>query len=117
MLSTLLGIRKRTSSPNEAKNRCSGRAHPHTRPLNELPLGTPAVVESVRGSQELRRRLLEMGFCTRAGVTAVRRAPFGDPIEFLLRGYHISLREVEANCILVVPHADGMTAPLLGATK
>ena len=33
-----------------------------------------------------------MGFCNGAKVEVVRRAPLGDPIEFRLRGYHLSLR-------------------------
>jgi hypothetical protein len=36
-------------------------------------------------------------------VTAIRRAPLGDPIEFFLRGYYVSLRTEEARCVLVSP--------------
>jgi Fe2+ transport system protein FeoA len=71
------------------------------RPLSELPPGTVAIVESVHGERDLRRRLLEMGFCNRTMVTVIRRAPLGDPIEFLLRGYYVSLRREEARCVLV----------------
>ncbi len=69
--------------------------------LSELPLWTPAVVESVDGPFELRRRLLEMGFCNQTAVTAIRRAPLGDPVAFRLRGYYVSLRKEEAECVLV----------------
>jgi Fe2+ transport system protein FeoA len=44
-----------------------------------------------------------MGFCNGASVQMVRRAPFGDPIEFRLRGYCLSLREEQANKVLVTP--------------
>jgi len=71
------------------------------RPLSGLPPGTVAIVESVHGATDLRRRLLEMGFCNRTMVTAIRRAPLGDPIEFFLRGYYVSLRTEEARCVLV----------------
>ena len=70
--------------------------------LSDLPLWTDAVVESVHGATDVRRRLLEMGFCNRAVVTAIRRAPLGDPVEFFLRGYYVSLRGEEARCVLVV---------------
>ena len=73
------------------------------RPLSELPPWTVAIVESVHGARDLRRRLLEMGFCNRTMVTVIRRAPLGDPIEFFLRGYYVSLRTEEARCVLVSP--------------
>ena len=72
-------------------------------PLSELPPWSVAIVESVQGATDLRRRLLEMGFCNRTIVTAIRRAPLGDPLEFFLRGYYVSLRKEEARCILVSP--------------
>jgi ferrous iron transport protein A len=42
-----------------------------------------------------------MGFCNNACVELIRRAPFGDPIEFRLRGYCLSLRNEQARNILV----------------
>jgi Fe2+ transport system protein FeoA len=64
--------------------------------LNKLGVGCRGMVVAVAGDCELRRRLLEMGFCNGACVEVVRRAPFGDPIEFKLRGYHLSLRDEQA---------------------
>jgi ferrous iron transport protein A len=48
-------------------------------------------------------RLLEMGFVPGTPVTLVKRAPFGDPLEFQVRGCHVSLRAAEAAQIAVVP--------------
>jgi Fe2+ transport system protein FeoA len=48
-----------------------------------------------------RRRLLDMGLTTGETVTVERAAPLGDPIEVLVKGYHLSLRKQEANQILV----------------
>jgi ferrous iron transport protein A len=42
-----------------------------------------------------------MGFCNGAFVELICRAPFGDPIEFRLRGYCLSLRSEQARSILV----------------
>ena len=39
------------------------------------------------------------------GVTLVRTAPLGDPIEIKVRGYHLTLRKSEADHILVEPAA------------
>ncbi len=78
----------------------STRKHPA---LNDLPVGGRGRVISVAGDTELRRRLLEMGFCNGAVVQLIRRAPLGDPIEFLLRGYHVSLREEQARHVRITP--------------
>jgi Fe2+ transport system protein FeoA len=69
--------------------------------LNKLGIGCSGFVVSVGGDSELRRRLLEMGFCNGAEVEVVRRAPLGDPIEFRLRGYHLSLRDEQARHVTI----------------
>ena len=69
--------------------------------LNKLGVGCCGEVVSVGGDTHLRRRLLEMGFCNGADVELIRRAPLGDPIEFRLRGYHLSLREEQAKCVQI----------------
>ena len=69
--------------------------------LNKLGIGCSGSVVSVGGDSELRRRLLEMGFCNGAQVEVVRRAPLGDPIEFRLRGYHLSLRDEQARHVTI----------------
>ena len=71
--------------------------------LSELAVGRRGQVVAVTGDSELRRRLLEMGFCTGVAVDVIRRAPLGDPIEFRLRGYCLSLREEQARHVSVVP--------------
>jgi ferrous iron transport protein A len=69
--------------------------------LNKLSIGCSGCVVAVGGDPEIRRRLLEMGFCNGASVEVVRRAPLGDPIEFRLRGYSLSLREEQARHVTV----------------
>ena len=69
--------------------------------MDRLRQGCLARVLSVSGDPAFRRRLLEMGFCNEAFVEVVRRAPFGDPIEFRLRGYNLSLRHEQARQVLV----------------
>jgi ferrous iron transport protein A len=48
-----------------------------------------------------RQRLLAMGIIPGAGIEVVRAAPMGDPIEYLVKGYHLSLRKDEARNITV----------------
>ena len=80
-------------------NECGGS--PEICSLNNLGAGCRGFVVSVTGDSDLRRRLLEMGFCNGANVEVIRRAPLGDPIEFRLRGYHLSLREEQAKCVQI----------------
>ena len=72
-----------------------------TASLDRLADGARGTVVAVGGETGLRRRLLEMGLCPGVEVDVVRRAPLGDPIEFLVRGYHLSLRSVQAAQVIV----------------
>jgi Fe2+ transport system protein FeoA len=69
--------------------------------LNRLGIGQCGTVVSIEGDADLRRRLLELGLCGGTKVEVVRRSPFGDPIEFRLRGYCLSLRDEQARCVTV----------------
>ena len=81
---------------------CSHVGSPDTCSLSQLGVGCCGQVVAVSGDADVRRRLLEMGFCNGAAVEVVRRAPLGDPIEFRLRGYHLSLRDEQAQFIQIV---------------
>ena len=80
---------------------CDHCGPPESCPLNKLGTGCHGTVTAVGGDPSLRRRLLEMGFCNGVDVQVVRRAPLGDPIEFRLRGYHLSLRADQAKYVLI----------------
>lgn len=60
-------------------------------------------VSEVRGEEGLRRRLFELGLVRGTELKVVRLAPLGDPMEIVVRGYHLSLRRSEARSILVEP--------------
>lgn len=70
--------------------------------LADLRPGARARVTAVEGGGGLMLRLLEMGFVPGTVVALVKVAPFGDPLEFQVRGCHISLRAAEARCIRTV---------------
>jgi Fe2+ transport system protein FeoA len=80
---------------------CSHEGPQKSCPLSQMGIGCGGQVVAVGGDRDLRRRLLEMGFCNGARVEVVRRAPLGDPIEFRLRGYHLSLRSDQARHVLI----------------
>ncbi len=65
--------------------------------------GACARVKAIAGEGPVRGRLLEMGFVSGTVVRVVRLAPFGDPMQVELHGYHVSLRRSEARTILVEP--------------
>lgn len=69
--------------------------------LSELKPGEKGIVTRVEGSGAVKRRLLEMGLVKGAEVTMIRKAPLGDPIEFLVKGYNLSLRKVESDNVYV----------------
>jgi len=69
--------------------------------LSELKEGQTATVARVGGDGPFRRRLLEMGFLRGTEVYIEKYAPLRDPIELILKGYHLSLRVDEAARIQV----------------
>ena len=69
--------------------------------LSELKEGQSAIVDRVRGDGAVRRRILEMGILKGAEVYVEKYAPLKDPLELIVKGYHISLRVKEAKQISV----------------
>lgn len=69
--------------------------------LSELQPGDEAEVFQVKAQGPIRRRLLEMGFIRGAHLKVEKLAPLGDPMELVIKGYHLSLRREECECILV----------------
>ena len=71
------------------------------RTLNQLKPGERATIVKVGGEGAVRRRILEMGVVSGAKIEVVRVAPLGDPVEFLVKGYNLSLRKSEAENVQV----------------
>jgi ferrous iron transport protein A len=69
--------------------------------LSQLSLGASARVKDFPKNGSVFLRLREMGLLPGTTVTFVRAAPLGDPLEFKLRGYHLTLRREEAAQIIV----------------
>jgi len=70
-------------------------------PLGELPVGSRARVAEVKGGGKHQRRMLDMGFVPGAGVTVIRKAPLGDPIEYRVKGTAIAMRRTDADSVMV----------------
>jgi Fur family ferric uptake transcriptional regulator len=69
--------------------------------LCDMKAGQEGTIVRVSGESTLRRRLLEMGINRGTPVYVEKYAPLRDPVELVVKGYHISLRVEEAAHILV----------------
>jgi Fur family ferric uptake transcriptional regulator len=69
--------------------------------LSKMKKGQQGVIRKVSGESIVRRRLLEMGINRGSIIYVEKYAPLKDPIELVIKGYHISLRVDEAANILV----------------
>lgn len=69
--------------------------------LSELKEGEKAVIIKVGGMGAFRKRLLEMGFIKGTEIFIEKYAPLKDPMELIIKGYHVSLRVEEASYIEV----------------
>lgn len=64
--------------------------------LSELKPGESARITAVGGSGSLRQHFLDMGLIPDALVTLIKLAPMGDPMEFMVHGYELSIRKDDA---------------------
>lgn len=78
---------------------------PEPETLDQLATGHRAVITRINGQGALRRRIMDMGVTPGAEIEMVKTSPLGDPVEYLVRGYHLSLRRSEAQMIEVEPSA------------
>lgn len=69
--------------------------------LSRMKPGQEGVIRKVTGESLLRRRLLEMGINRGSTVYVAKYAPLKDPLELVVKGYHLSLRVEEAANIFV----------------
>lgn len=70
--------------------------------LNELSPGLKGKIVKIEKGIEGRRRIAEMGVTPGALIKVERIAPLGDPIDVMIKGYHLSLRKDDAEKIMVV---------------
>lgn len=72
------------------------------RTLADIAPGQTAVVSEIAGEDSIAVRLMEMGITDGEAIKVIGRAPLGDPLEIQIRGYRLSLRNVEAQRIRVL---------------
>jgi ferrous iron transport protein A len=69
--------------------------------LDSLQPGQRARIIDVAGDDAVAVRLMEMGLVDGEEIEHLGAAPLGDPLEFLVRGYRLSLRVAEARRVVI----------------
>ena len=69
--------------------------------LRRLGTNEKARITSITASGEMGRRLRDMGLVPGTEVEVVGRAPLKDPVALRLRDFTLTLRNNEADCIMV----------------
>ena len=71
------------------------------RTLRDVKVGETVSVVKLHGEGALRRRLMDMGITRGTSIYVRKVAPLGDPVEITIRGYELSIRKGDADCIEV----------------
>jgi Fe2+ transport system protein FeoA len=79
--------------------------------LSELSVGESAVLVALDLPESVQNHLMHMGFVPDAEVTAVRRAPAGDPTVYSIDGLEIALRHETADAIRIRPVSNRESQP------
>ena len=69
--------------------------------LKDIAPGKSATVVRLHGEGAVKRRIMDMGITKGVNVSVRKVAPLGDPIELTVRGYELSIRKGDADCIEV----------------
>ncbi|WP_143814575.1 FeoA family protein [Magnetofaba australis] len=75
----------------------------HTIKLSELKFGVSAKITALQLDGVQRQRLLTMGLVIGKEIRLRNRAPFGDPRIYTIMGYDLTLRNKDAEKILIEP--------------
>ena len=87
--------------PAELEIRFHSAAGRPSMTLDSIPEKAGAKVVAVDAAGSGGLRLMEMGIVPGARVQVVNRAPLGDPLQILVRNYHLALRRKEAQSVHV----------------
>ena len=67
--------------------------------LRNIAVGETAKVKRLHGEGALKRRIMDMGITKGSQIYVRKVAPLADPVEITIRGYELSLRKDDADCI------------------
>lgn len=69
--------------------------------LGEAKVGSTVLVEKIEGDSAYKRRIMDMGITKGTELFIRKVAPLGDPVEITVRGYELSVRKNDAECVIV----------------
>lgn len=70
--------------------------------ISDMKLGDVAeIIGYNEGNATYRAKILALGLITGTKIKLINVAPLGDPVEFSLRGYHLSLRRDESDILQI----------------
>lgn len=69
--------------------------------LDTLHPGDQAIIQKIQATGALKRRLMDMGLTKGTALQVKKLAPLGDPMEITIRGYELTLRKKECECVEV----------------
>ncbi len=71
--------------------------------LSDVKPGGECCIVEIHIGDMTGQRLLDMGFIPGAKIKVIRNAPLVDPVDLLIKGYHVSIRHSEAKFVEVTP--------------
>ena len=69
--------------------------------LRDAKCGDTVKVVKIHGEGAVRRRIMDMGITKGSELYIRKVAPLGDPVEITVRGYELSVRKNDAQCVQV----------------
>ena len=69
--------------------------------LKEVAVGKTVSVVKLHGEGAVKRRIMDMGITKGSEIYIRKVAPLGDPVEITVRGYELSVRKNDAQCVQV----------------
>lgn len=69
--------------------------------LGDAKIGSTVVVTKIEGDSAYKRRIMDMGITKGSELYIRKVAPLGDPVEITVRGYELSVRKDDAQCVQV----------------
>ena len=69
--------------------------------LGDAKVGTTVVVTKIEGDSAYKRRIMDMGITKGSDLFIRKVAPLGDPVEITVRGYELTVRKADAQCVEV----------------
>ena len=69
--------------------------------LGDAKVGTTVVVTKIEGDSAFKRRIMDMGITKGSELFIRKVAPLGDPVEITVRGYELTVRKADAQCVEV----------------